>query len=256
MKTLTYTGYMRGGIFICLLASADDPSPQGSPVKQPHAEADLIRDIGGKTTHIPDLDEWRVLAWVKSSEMPLQTRRAMTHTHISSYMNANRQRDECAHTLHSWALDTRNMKSWIRAANFYFSSEWDLFWGGVISWPIPAVIGRENKCNITTNQYTHTQACNAWQLSCNHRFNLQKSVEIIKAWVNQYARTGYYFSSKARLCSQLFWNVWWHALFSLIIFRSVNKTVTFNSSLDLSLDTYLRKLFWFFFSSSNIFCFR
>lgn len=26
---------------------------------------------------------------------------------------------------------------------------------------IPAVIGRENKCNITTNQYTHTQACNA-----------------------------------------------------------------------------------------------
>lgn len=57
------TGYMRGG----LLASANDPSLQGSPVPRPHDEANLIRDIGGKTTHTPDFDKWRVLAWVKSS---------------------------------------------------------------------------------------------------------------------------------------------------------------------------------------------
>lgn len=97
MKTLTYTGYMRGGIFICLLASADDPSPQGSPVKQPHAEADLIRDIGGKTTHIPDLDEWRVLAWVKSSASP-DTACNDTHTHILVHERKQTARPMRTHT--------------------------------------------------------------------------------------------------------------------------------------------------------------
>lgn len=50
-------------------------------MKRSHIETNLIRSIAGKTAHILTLDRWRVLAWLESPRMPLQTRDAMTHTH-------------------------------------------------------------------------------------------------------------------------------------------------------------------------------
>lgn len=38
--------YVRGGICICLLAGANDPSPQSSPVRWPNDGAKFIRDTG------------------------------------------------------------------------------------------------------------------------------------------------------------------------------------------------------------------
>lgn len=72
-------------IFICLLADANDPSRRGSPVKRSHIETNLIRSIAGKTTHILSLDKWRVLAWLESPRMPLQTHGTVTHTHPCTY---------------------------------------------------------------------------------------------------------------------------------------------------------------------------
>lgn len=78
---------------------ANDPSRRGSPVKRSHVETNLIRRIAGKTTHILALDKWRVLAWLESPRMPLQTRGTMTCTLV--------------HTLAHftwWALAVRWMK--------------------------------------------------------------------------------------------------------------------------------------------------
>lgn len=55
------TEYVRGSICICLLASANDPSPHSSPVRWPNDKPNSS-GILGKTTPLLDCDTWRVLA--------------------------------------------------------------------------------------------------------------------------------------------------------------------------------------------------